>query len=311
MDRHLERKNQLNPNDMKKLLLSILGCCALFAGAQQVTVVKQERLLQGVEGPAYYPVLDRTGTRLLFASGVEYGLKLYDMNTDVVTPISNERCAGIDATFGNDGDVYYVAQAFNENNLIYRTGYKFDVNKASSDIVLEAQHGAMNVAVGTRGVTMRGPRKNYTSTRNIGTAVEVQGSNLLITVNGQQRSYSPVESYAGYLWPSLSPDGTKVLFCAAGAGAFVTDLNGKVQASLGKYEMPCWYNNDYVVAQNATDDGHQFTSSQIMLLKADGSFCHELTKPTSMTMQPTSAAGKIVYTSIDGLLYLMEITINE
>ena len=296
---------------MKQLLLSIFGCCALFAGAQQVTVVKQERLLQGVEGPAYYPVLDRTGTRLLFASGVEYGLKLYDMNTDVVTPISNERCAGIDATFGNDGDVYYVAQAFNENNLIYRTGYKFDVNKASSDIVLEAQHGAMNVAVGTRGVTMRGPRKNYTSTRNIGTAVEVQGSNLLITVNGQQRSYSPVESYAGYLWPSLSPDGTKVLFCAAGAGAFVTDLNGKVQASLGKYEMPCWYNNDYVVAQNATDDGHQFTSSQIMLLKADGSFCHELTKPTSMTMQPTSAAGKIVYTSIDGLLYLMEITINE
>lgn len=296
---------------MKQLLLSILGCCALLASAQQVTVVKQERLLQGVEGPAYYPVLDRTGTRLLFASGVEYGLKLYDMNTDEVTPISNERCAGIDATFGNDGDVYYVAQAFNENNLIYRTGYKFDVSKASSEKVLEAQHGAMTLAVGTRGVTMRGPLKNFTSTRNIGTAVEVQGSNLLITVNGLQHSYSPVASYAGYLWPSLSPDGTKVLFCAAGAGAFVTDLSGKVLASLGNYEMPCWYNNDYVVAQNATDDGHQFTSSQIMLLKADGSFSHELTKPTSMTMQPTSAAGKIVYTSIDGLLYLMEISINE
>lgn len=311
MDRHIELKNQLKLNDMKQLLLSILGCCSLLAGAQQVTVVKQERLLQGVEGPAYYPVLDRTGARLLFASGVEYGLKLYDMNTGAVTPVSNERCAGIDATFGNDGNVYYVGQKINENNLIYRTGYKFDVNKASTDIVLEAQHGAVSRAVGTRGVVMRGPRKNYASARNIGTAVDVQGSNLLITVNGKQHSYSPVESYAGYLWPSLSPDGTKVLFFAAGAGAFVTDLNGKVLASLGNYEMPCWYNNDYVVAQNATDDGHQFTSSQIMLLKADGTFRHELTKSTSMSMQPTSAAGKIVYTTIDGLLYVMEISIND
>jgi hypothetical protein len=296
---------------MKHLLLSILGCCALLASAQQVTVVKHQRLLQGVEGPAYYPVLDQSGTRLLFASGVDYGLKLYDMNDDVVTRISSERCAGIDAGFGNDGDVYFIGQTMNENNLIYRTGYRYNVKKAATSVVLEAQHGAVNREMGTRGVAIRGPHKSYVSSRNLGTAVDVKGSNLIITVNGKEHTCSPVASYAGYLWPSLSPDGTKVLFYAAGAGAFVTDLNGKVLASLGNYEMPCWYDNDYVVAQNATDDGHQFTSSQIMLLKADGTFCHELTRPTSMSMQPTSAAGKIVYTSIDGNLYLMEISIND
>lgn len=296
---------------MKHLLLSILGCCALLASAQQVSVVKHQRLLQGVEGPAYYPVLDQSGTRLLFASGVDYGLKLYDMSDDVVTRISDERCAGIDAGFGADGNIYFIGQAINENNLVYRTGYRYDVKKAATSVVLEAQHGAVNREMGTRGVAIRGPRKSYASAQNLGTAVDVKGSNLIITVNGKERSYSPVESFAGYLWPSLSPDGTRVLFYAAGAGAFVTDLNGKVLASLGNYEMPCWYNNDYVVAQNATDDGHQFTSSQIMLLKADGTFRHELTRPTSMSMQPTSAAGKIVYTSIDGILYLMEITINE
>lgn len=296
---------------MKHLLLSILGCCALLASAQQVDVVKHQRLLQGVEGPAYYPVLDQTGTKLLFASGADYGLKLYDMSNDVVTRISNERCAGIDAGFDSDGNVIFIGQSINENNLIYRTGYRYDVKRAATDVVLEAQHGAVNREMGSRGVAIHGPRKSYASAQNIGTAVNVQGSNLIVTVNGKQRSCSPVESYAGYLWPSLSPDGTKVLFYAAGAGAFVTDLNGKVLACLGNYEMPCWYNNDYVVAQNATDDGHQFTSSQIMLLKADGSFRRELTKPTSMSMQPTSAAGKIVYTSIDGLLYLMEISIND
>ena len=88
------------------------------------------------------------------------------------------------------------------------------------------------------------------------------------------------------------------------------DLEGKVLAQLGNYEMPCWYDDDYIVAQHATDDGHQFTSSQIMLLKVDGSFAYELTRPTSMTMQPTAGGGKIVYTTIDGQLHQMRIQIK-
>ena len=33
--------------------------------AQEVEVVSRQRLLEGVEGPAYYPVLNATGDRLL------------------------------------------------------------------------------------------------------------------------------------------------------------------------------------------------------------------------------------------------------
>lgn len=296
---------------MKHLLLSMMCCCALLAGAQQVSVVSTRSLGAAIGEPAYYPVLDASGSRLLFAAGERYGLKLYDFATGKVTPVSAERCAGIDARFDHSGNVYYVTQSLNENNLIYRSGYCYHVASAESELVLEPQHGAMNYAVGTQGVAMRGPRKNYASARNIGTAVDVEGSELLITVNGKLNRYSPVPSHAGYLWPSLSPDGTKVAFCAAGTGIIVTDLKGNVLARLGNYEMPCWYNNDYVVAQNATDDGHQFTSSQLLLLKADGSWRHELTEPYSMAMQPTTAIGKIVYTTIDGQLYVMEISIND
>ena len=165
--------------------------------------------------------------------------------------------------------------------------------------------------VGTKGVVLRAKSKNFASTANIGTSVYTQGSKVIVTVNGKEREFSPVESWAGYIWPSLSPDGTKVVFVAAEKGIVVMDLDGKVLSMLGRYEMPCWYNNDYIVAQNATDDGHQFTSSQILLLKADGTFKHALTAPTSMSMQPTSAAGKIVYTSIDGQLHLMTIEVKE
>ncbi len=295
---------------MNRFLLVILGLSALTATARQVTVVEKTQLLKGVEGAVHYPVLNKTGDRLLFSDGAAQGLKMYDLNDNVVTRISDAQGAGIDAAFGADGNVYYVTQEASQENLIYRTGHCYDVNRASSRVVLEAQHGAVRPEVGTAGIALKGERKSFSSTRNLGTAVFVKGSKIFVTVGGKTREYAPVESHAGYLWPSLSPDGKKVVFFAAGKGIVVIDLEGNVLSMLGNYEMPCWYDNDYVVAQNAKDDGHQFTSSNILILKADGSFKTELTAPTSMTMQPTCAAGKIVYTSIDGQLYLMKISIH-
>ena len=296
---------------MNKLLLLMLCGCPLLLSAQRVTVESNVELLKGVEGPSYYPVLNSSGDKLLFAGEDANGLKLYDMTDDVVTRISSEAGAGFDAKWGADGNVYYVTMERGADKLIYRTGHCYDVAKNVDRVVLEAQHGAMLPQVGTKGVILRGKSKKFESAANIGTSVYAKGSKVMVTVNGVEREFSPVESWAGYIWPSLSPDGTKVAFVAAEKGVVVMDLNGNVLSMLGRYEMPCWYNNDYLVAQNATDDGHQFTSSQIMLLKADGSFKYELTSPTSMSMQPTSAAGKIVYTSIDGILHLMTISIND
>ena len=55
-------------------------------------------------------------------------------------------------------------------------------------------------------------------------------------------------------------------------------------------------------------DSTQVTGQQT---KADGTFMSELTKPESMSMQPTCGGGKIVFTTIDGLLYQMQINIYE
>ncbi len=142
--------------------------------------------------------------------------------------------------------------------------------------------------------------------------VATSGSELLITRNGVTKSYSPVESYAGYLWASVSPDQKKVMFFAAGSGIYITDLNGNVISKLGNYESPSWYGNDFVVAMDAKDDGHQFSSSRIVLIKADGSEMQQLTRPESMSMNPTGSikAGKVVYNTIDGMLYEIEVKLH-
>lgn len=296
---------------MKKLVV-ILALVAMLQPvcAQEVEVTSLKRLLEGVEGPAFYPVLNASGDRLLFA-GDNGALKVYDFSDNVTQVVTRDYVAGNDACFGGDGKVYFVTQQMDENHLIYRTGNSYDLVTGRSAVITQPQHGAVRAVSATRGGTLRAPAANYTSSDDIGDAAWTEGSRVHVIVGGEERVFAPVDSWAGYLWASLSPDGKRVAFFAAGKGIVIIDLRGQMLAMLGNYEMPCWYNNDYLVAQNAKDDGHQFTSSQILLLKADGTFKAELTKPASMTMQPTCGGGRIVYTTIDGLLYEMTINIHE
>ena len=296
---------------MKKLFLFMLAVAlALPAMAQEVEVVSKQRLLEGVEGPAYYPVLNPTGDRLLF-SAEDGALKLHDFADGVTTVVTRDHVAGNDACFGGDNKVYFVTQQMGEDHLIYRTGQCFDVSTRQVAVMTPSQHGAVHAVPATRGGALRAPQQNYDSSANIGEAVWTEESRVHVIVDGKERVFSPVDSWAGYLWASLSPDGKRVAFFAAGKGIVIIDLRGQMLAMLGNYEMPCWYNNDYLVAQNAKDDGHQFTSSQLLLLKADGTWQAELTKPVSMAMHPTCGGGKIVYSTIDGLLYEMKINIHE
>ena len=296
---------------MKKTLLLLLCGWALVAGAQQVTVTSTTPLLRGIE-PAFYPTLSPSGDRLLYSDVDARGLKMLDLGTQAVTTISEQTGAGFDAKWSNDGQVYYITSKVDEKSrLVFRTGMRYDLKRQASDVVLEAQHGAVHLETGTQGMAIKGESHTFATAPKRGVSVYTTGSQLVVNVGGKESRYTPVESYAGYLWSSVSPAGDKIAFYAAGRGIVVTTLQGKVLAELGNYEMPCWYNNDYIVAQNASDDGYQYTSSQILLLKADGTYRHELTPKTSMTMQPTAGGGKIVYTTIDGNLTMITLDINE
>lgn len=301
---------------MKKLLLSLMVVsCLLPVSAQQVSILKNQRLLDDVTHGGYYPVLSPDGMKLLFTGADNKGLEMYDFDNNTVKVISEEERAGYAPKITNDGNVYYVVQNSNERR-IYRTVKSYDIVSGTARVVMENQHGIASPIVSTTGRLVLKNEAKVAEAQSVGEAdiaVFIDGSSVVIDRSGNRISYSPVESQAGYLWASLSPDNTKVLFFAAGKGVFIMNLDGKILSQLGNYEMPCWFGNDYVVAQNATDDGHQFTSSQIMLLKADGSFKQALTSPESMTMQPTAAiaANRIVYTTIDGNLYLMEIKITD
>ena len=210
---------------------------------------------------------------------------------------------------GTQSEMYYPVLSADGTQLMFSKADYSDLR------VYDYASGATKAVTATRPEAFRARfrgDKVSTAQPTTGTAVSVKGSKLIITVNGTIHEYTPVKCYAGYCWPSLSPDGTKVMFVAAGKGIYITDLKGNVLSHPGKYEAPVWYGNNHIVAMNAKDDGHQYMSSQIVLLSADGAQVQELTKPESMSMNPAAAISinRVVYNTIDGRLYEMTVTLK-
>ncbi|MDD2960759.1 MAG: hypothetical protein PHR45_01595 [Muribaculaceae bacterium] len=297
---------------MKNVILSLFALSAMYVNAQEVTVSKPVRLLAGVETEAYNPVLSADGSQMLFTGQRCKGLKVLTFADGATETISTAENAGYQAIFSNDGKVYFSIKEY-EGAVGRSSLLSYDVNTKESSTIVEGQKKLSAPMALRNGVAVKTSKGLQKTTKDKGIYVYTEGSKVVVGNNGKENEYSPVESFAGYLWATLSPDNSKIAFFAAGKGIVVMSLDGKVISLLGNYEKPVWYGNNYIVAQNATDDGHQYSSSQILLLKADGSFKKELTTPTSMTMHPSASAqsGKIVYDTVDGRIYMMEITIKE
>ncbi|MBR5085943.1 MAG: PD40 domain-containing protein [Muribaculaceae bacterium] len=131
----------------------------------------------------------------------------------------------------------------------------------------------------------------------------VDGNNVItIAPNGENERY---------LWPSLSPDGSKIAYTVSGKGTYVYDITTGTTTFVGKYRAPQWMGNDYVVAMNDSDDGYKITGSTVMVCAADGSFSQQVTPDDMIAMFPSATSSKIAFHTLEGEIYIMDITITK
>ena len=131
----------------------------------------------------------------------------------------------------------------------------------------------------------------------------VDGNNVItIAPNGENERY---------LWPSLSPDGSKIAYTVSGKGSYVYDITTGTTTFIGKYRAPQWMGNDYVVAMNDSDDGYKITGSTVMVCAVDGSFSQQVTPDDMIAMFPSATSNKIAFHTLEGEIYIMDITITK
>lgn len=278
---------------MNKIILTILLCLtALWSSAAGVKPGSAKTL---VDSCGFFPQVSADGQWLLYSPTDATKLMLKNLETGVVKTVSSTGYPGFDAIFGNDGKVYYVTQQRKKNGLVYRTGHCYDPATGTDKVVLKAQHGRVQALQAELGVVINGERQYYRSDKHVGNWVYTRGDMLyLVDDLGNTRTLQPVKGSNGYLWASLSPDGTKVMFEAASRGVVVCDLNGAIISQLGQFLMPSWYNDEYIIAMSNAGNT-RINGSHIWLLSVDGKVVKSISPEGERAVQPMTAGGKVVY----------------
>ena len=83
--------------------------------AQQVEVISLSRMFDEPWEPAYFPVLNQTGERLVYQTD-DSGMKMYDLTNDQIATITTDKVAGNDVCWGGDGKVYFVSSEADETS---------------------------------------------------------------------------------------------------------------------------------------------------------------------------------------------------
>ena len=296
---------------MRKLLFALTLGFSLCATAQVLNVTSIEKV--NLPEQAAVAAISPQGDYLLLTSATNQGLTKLDLATSQTQVLSTAPSAGHDVKISPDGKtVLYREGSFNEKHLRLSSLKSMNLSTGASQLLVKPTRDLQGYAVDA--TSAGAVNKGKFSKKAIGNAkaqnlpvLSINRGQLMITVGGKTRNLSPNGTGFSYLWPSLSPDGTKVLYYQAAHGAYVCDLDGSNVRKVGKMRAPVWYDDNTVVGMMDLDDGEFIYASTIVAATLDGTV-QTLTGDDTVAMYPHAASGKIVFSTPAGEAYMINVT---
>lgn len=299
---------------MRKPLFMLAMFLPLSVMAQVFSVqsVEQVTLPDGCEMVAD---ISPDGNRLLLTTGAHEGLKSFEPSSGKTVVLTNSEGAGYEARFAADGNtVLYRETTFTPKHLRMTSLNTVDLNTGSKLVLQDATRDLQGVRLNGSNAMIVNKGKLKAKSFNGKKAekqpvLSISNRQLMLTKNGKTAVFSPNGTDHSYIWPSLSPDGQKVLYYVCGVGAFVCDLNGKNIKSLGTLRAPKWYDDSIVIGMNDQDNGEVVVSSAIVASTLDGTQ-QTLTDNSVIAQYPKPApmAGKIAFTTPAGQAYIINVS---
>lgn len=209
--------------------------------------------------------------------------------------------------------VVYQQPSYNKKHLRYKEVKAVNLATGQEKTIQKASRNLNGVAVQGQQVQVVNDKKvkatNLDGQKMAQAPVaSISYGHLMLTQNGKTTQLDPNGSKnCSYLWPSVSPDGTKVLYFDINKGCQVCDLQGNVLASFGRLHAPAWVDDNTIVAMNDKDNGVVFTSSEIVAANLQGEK-QVLTDSSVIAMYPSVANGKIGFTTPAGEMYIINVT---
>lgn len=296
---------------MRKLLLAMtLGfSMSLMGQVLNVTSIEKVNLPEQASVAAISP----QGDYLLLTDATNQGLTKLDLSTGDTQVLSTALSAGHNVKISPDGQmVVFRESSFNEKHLRFSTLNSVNLATGTTRVLVKPTRDLQgyNVDGGSACIVNKGKYSKKALIKgkpNQLPVLSIDKGQLMISMNGKTRQLSPNGTQFSYMWASLSPDGTKVLYYQAAHGAYVCDLDGSNVRKVGKMRAPVWYDDNTVVGMIDLDDGEYVYASTIVAATLDGT-TQTLTGDATIAMYPHAAAGKIAFSTPTGEAYIIHVT---
>ena len=276
---------------MRLIVLLLMSCC-LTTQAQMFQNVSLEKMSGSTPGDCRIAGISPDGSYILTTTQTYKGLKQINLETGQAKQLTDNRGAGFQPRISADGrSIVCRKVSFNEKHM-----------RLTALDLLDLEQGTQK--------QLRAPAREIRE--GDGTdrpEVFIEDMQLMVTINGVTKNLSPngTDDDTSYIWPSLSPNGKRILYYVSGEGAYVCNLEGKeVQYIAHDCRAPQWYDDETIIGMNDRDDGEILLSSSIIAYTLDGKV-QELTDGTKMLMYPQCCAQKgiIVCSAANGEIFVI------
>ena len=234
---------------MRKIFLSVMLLCGSSIGFAQLMEVGSTQKVNLPEGVKVdMATISPNGDYLLVADQQKQGLQKLDLATGQLTTVTTAYGSEYDAKILDNGNTIVYRETQIGKDRLKRQALK-SVNLQTGEVqtIVDATRELNGVAANGDAVYVVKGRKLKTKAMGNAKADKktpvafIEYGQLMLTSNGKTVTLSPNGTEGqSYLWPSVSPDGTKVLYYLAGQGAFTCNIDGSDVQHIGYIRAAKW-----------------------------------------------------------------------
>ena len=218
-----------------------------------------------------------------------------DLTTGNIATIDTDAAAGFAPIFNADGSKVFYRTATVVDGLLCHDVRCCDLTEDAAPVKLQSY-------------SRKAPSNlNAVSDKNNYAFADYR--DIILCHNGVTAKISPLADAHSYLWASLSPDGTRLLFCEPFEGIFIANADGsQPQRIAPKGDFPAWLSDNMIAYVVTHDDGYVVLDSKICVFDIASAQTIDITDAETLVGEAAAAAGKIVYADLKGNMYLIHIS---
>lgn len=254
------------------------------------------------------------GDYLLLSTDTKQGLVKWDFSTAASTTLTRDQGAGSMVSISDDGGQIVYSHVSYKNKRRYEAVKSIDITNGKQRTLVKPSRHLQGVALENKNVAVVKDNqvKFYALNPNATTATRPILSHhhlkLYITRDGVTTQLAPNGQDERYIWASLSPDASRVLYYVSGHGAFVCDIDGTHVIPMGNITAPKWWDDQTVVGMDEMDNEYSIVASSIVARTLDGRYQVLTSNDVIATYpQPSVESGKIVFSTPDGQVYMITV----